>query len=201
MVPSYRTMVDNWDATMKTNWEDEATRPPHIQVYMDNFGPIPLTYHVHHIDNNHENNSPTNLIALPRTFHNNLHSDYAFYYNLAKDGRISKKLLQALLNYYNSKGYSLSKNFTKVLVEYLITTVDPDLKSEPPQIIYKDRDRHENMLKKVRGALAPLYKQNDLLFGSGGIYDKLSKKQVDKCFKKVLKEVSELYSKVKENQA
>ena len=45
----------------------------HRRVYEDAHGPIPTGYDVHHIDFNHENNDPSNLVALPRDEHHRLH--------------------------------------------------------------------------------------------------------------------------------
>lgn len=188
---------------MNKSWNEvvAADRPEHVNVYISKFGPIPPRHHIHHIDNNHENNDPNNLMALPRIFHNNLHSNYAFYYNLASKGKMSKRLLQAVLEYYHIMGYSLSKKFATVFVEYLTANLDPDFKLEPAPVVYIDREPRDNdKLKKVRKVLAPFHKQNDLLFGSGGIYDKLSKKQADNCLRKVLKAASELYLEIKESQ-
>lgn len=188
-------MADDRHATMSKNWEDESTRPAHIQVYIENFGPIPIKHRVHHIDNNHDNNDPNNLIALPRAFHKSIHSDYYFYYNLATQGRINKKVIQELLEYYRNMGYSLSKKFSTTLVEYLLLNYDPSLKPEMPPIVKKEPT--PDMLKRVRLVLAPFYKQNELLFGSGGIHSKLSKEQVDNCLKKLLKTASALYLEIK----
>ena len=41
----------------------------HRKIYEDNFGPIPVGYHIHHKDGNTENNSPDNLQALPASIH------------------------------------------------------------------------------------------------------------------------------------
>lgn len=185
---------------MNKSWNNAAPadRPNHINVYISNFGPIPNRHHIHHIDNNRENDCPTNLMALPRVFHNNLHSNYSFYFDLATQGKINKQLLQSVLDYYIRMNYSLRKKFSTVFVEFLLLNYDPSLKSEVAQTTPKDSEHRTALLKKVRGALAPYHKQNDLFFSPGGIYDKLSKKQVDKCFKKVLKTVSDLYSEVKE---
>lgn len=43
------------------------------QIYRENFGKIPKGHHVHHIDCNHSNNIPWNLIALDPRFHNHIH--------------------------------------------------------------------------------------------------------------------------------
>lgn len=46
----------------------------HRQIYIDNFGPIPKGYHIHHKDGNTENNSPDNLQAIPMKTHMSLES-------------------------------------------------------------------------------------------------------------------------------
>lgn len=105
---------------MTTNWADEATRPEHIKVYMENFGPIPLKYHVHHIDYNHDNNDPNNLIAIPRAFHKNLHSNPGFYLSMVRTNLVDKQLLLEVLDYYKQKGYSNQKSFMVVFVEFCL---------------------------------------------------------------------------------
>lgn len=199
MVPSYRIMVNNRDATMIKSWNEAAVAdsPDHINVYISNFGPIPPRHHIHHIDNNPENNDPSNLMALPRIFHKNLHSDYYFYFNLATKGRMNKQILQSVLDYYASMKYSLSKKFSVVFMEYLFLSYNREIKPEPVKVVYKDDERYVALSRRVKGALAPFHKQNDLFFGVGGVYNKLSKEQVDKCLEKVLQTISELYSEVK----
>lgn len=46
----------------------------HRQIYIDNFGPIPDGYHIHHKDGDTENNSPENLQALPAKVHISIES-------------------------------------------------------------------------------------------------------------------------------
>ena len=41
----------------------------HRQIYIDNFGPIPKGFHIHHKDGDTENNSPDNLQALSASAH------------------------------------------------------------------------------------------------------------------------------------
>lgn len=48
---------------------DQHQEPLHRQVYIDNFGPIPEGYHVHHKDGNTWNNSPDNLVAISPADH------------------------------------------------------------------------------------------------------------------------------------
>jgi hypothetical protein len=103
---------------MKT-WEDIGNRPLHIQIYIANFGEIPYRYHVHHIDCNHNNNDPSNLIALPRVFHRNLHSNPGFYASIGKNNLIDKKLLIEVYAYYRLKNYPLNKSFMVVFIEFL----------------------------------------------------------------------------------
>lgn len=184
------------------NWDDKAAadRPDHINIYIEHFGAIPKNHHIHHIDNDHENNDPRNLIALPRGFHKNIHSDYAFYYNIASSGMVNKELLQALLRYYAAQRYSLNKRFSKVLVEFLLSKYTPNFKKESLTSRPKAETQCANLLKRVRGALAPYYKQNDMLFGSNGIYSKLSEKQIKACFEKTSKMTSDLYLELKKGR-
>lgn len=45
----------------------------HRRICEDAHGPIPDGYDVHHIDFNHENNDPSNLVALSRAEHHQVH--------------------------------------------------------------------------------------------------------------------------------
>lgn len=49
-------------------WKD-TPRALHREIYSDFVGKIPKGFHVHHIDGNTENNSPSNLQALPPEEH------------------------------------------------------------------------------------------------------------------------------------
>lgn len=51
------------------NRRDQYKPSLHRQVYIDNFGPIPEGYHVHHIDGDTDNNSIANLVAMPHGEH------------------------------------------------------------------------------------------------------------------------------------
>lgn len=106
---------------MNKSWNDEPNKPEHIRVYIENFGRIPDNYHVHHIDNNHDNNDPNNLVAIPKSYHKSLHSNYGFYLSIARANLITKELLLELLQYYRDKGYSTQKSFMVVLVEFLLS--------------------------------------------------------------------------------
>lgn len=55
------------------------------RLYEDFYGiKIPKGYEVHHIDFNHSNNDPHNLVALPKDLHRRLHKAY-YEYNRVKD--------------------------------------------------------------------------------------------------------------------
>ena len=45
----------------------------HRLIYEATFGPIPEGFHVHHLDNNKENNDPNNMILLSKSNHHKLH--------------------------------------------------------------------------------------------------------------------------------
>lgn len=100
---------------------EEYLAQEHIKVYMQNFGDIPEKYHVHHIDNNRDNNSPDNLVALPRQFHKALHHNYAFYLSIARRNLVDKKLILDMLEYSESKGYRTDAYFCAVFVEFLLS--------------------------------------------------------------------------------
>ena len=45
----------------------------HRLIYEEVFGPIPEGFHVHHLDNDKENNDPSNMILLSKSNHHKLH--------------------------------------------------------------------------------------------------------------------------------
>lgn len=57
------------------SWNADLGRPDYLHrvIWQDNNGPIPEGFDVHHIDENPENNEPTNLEALSRQDHRMLH--------------------------------------------------------------------------------------------------------------------------------
>ena len=55
------------------------------KVFTDNFGDIPLGFHVHHLDGDRNNNTPDNLIAVSPELHYEIHSMQWERYNSKKD--------------------------------------------------------------------------------------------------------------------
>lgn len=58
---------------------------PHKKVYREHYGPIPKepngrSYHIHHIDGDHSNNSPENLQAVTAKEHRAIHKAQGDYY-------------------------------------------------------------------------------------------------------------------------
>lgn len=75
----YRRYPESKNRTHRVYYQHhgEWKKPPvflHRKIYEDNFGPIPKGHHVHHKDNNPDNNSPDNLEALPMAQHMSLTS-------------------------------------------------------------------------------------------------------------------------------
>lgn len=62
----------------------EPPRTLHREIYSDLVGKIPDGYHIHHIDGDTENNSPSNLQALPSREHTRI--------TLLEEGVVAKKL-------------------------------------------------------------------------------------------------------------
>ena len=51
-------------------YKNRTSAKVYRKIYEENFGPIPKepngrSYEIHHIDGNHSNNDPSNLIAVP----------------------------------------------------------------------------------------------------------------------------------------
>lgn len=42
-------------------------------IYRKHYGQIPMTFDIHHIDGNHKNDRPENLVAVPEIVHRNYH--------------------------------------------------------------------------------------------------------------------------------
>lgn len=74
------------------------------KIYEDNFGPIPTdelgrSYHIHHIDGNHDNNDPSNLMAVSMQEHYNIHyqqGDWAACVRLAQNLNRSQEEISEL---------------------------------------------------------------------------------------------------------
>jgi len=63
----------------------------HRRIYEKHYGSIPDGYHVHHIDGNHKNNDPTNLVAISIQEHYDIHKkqgDYGACWALIKTGHL-----------------------------------------------------------------------------------------------------------------
>jgi len=46
----------------------------HRRRYQENYGDIPPGHIIHHIDHNHKNNDPENLVAIPEGIHIRYHN-------------------------------------------------------------------------------------------------------------------------------
>lgn len=58
---------------------------PHRKIYREHYGPIPKepngrSYHIHHIDGDHSNNSPKNLRAVTVKEHRDIHKAQGDHY-------------------------------------------------------------------------------------------------------------------------
>ena len=45
----------------------------HRLIYEENFGPIPEGFHIHHLDNDKNNNALENLVLISKSNHHKLH--------------------------------------------------------------------------------------------------------------------------------
>lgn len=89
----------------------------HVKIYKQHYGDIPVdaegrTYQIHHIDGNHQNNDPTNLIAVSIQEHYDIHyeqGDYGACYLLARQMSFTSDQLSEIASKSNLKR---SKNGT-----------------------------------------------------------------------------------------
>ena len=58
----------------KSRWANGKNNSEHKVVYEQNFGPVPVGFHVHHRDENSWNNDPSNLEVLPGLEHRRIHA-------------------------------------------------------------------------------------------------------------------------------
>lgn len=79
-----------------------APVPLHRQIYIDNFGAIPDGYHIHHKDGNTENNSPSNLQALPRFEHLSYEAKLRWGGEEGKKARAEERERVRLANLYKT---------------------------------------------------------------------------------------------------
>jgi len=66
----------------------------HRKIYIENYGPIPDGYDIHHIDGNHSNNDPKNLKAVSLQEHYDIHykqGDYAAAHRIAQRMNMTKE--------------------------------------------------------------------------------------------------------------
>jgi len=63
------------------------------QKYIQHHGPIPDDWEIHHIDLNHDNNAMSNLIAVPKSVHDEITEAWHprfWYMDLGLDGEVDK---------------------------------------------------------------------------------------------------------------
>lgn len=87
----------------------------HRKIFIDNYGGIPKGFHVHHINHNHDDNRPENLVAIPNKLHGLYHYSYSqilFFkeHNLHNgDFRGNDFILSGLFQEYNKYNESVSE--------------------------------------------------------------------------------------------
>lgn len=59
------------------------------RIYRENYGAIPAGYHIHHKDNDHQNNCPSNLVAVTAEEHERIHTEEGSMYRGGGKGWIS----------------------------------------------------------------------------------------------------------------
>lgn len=64
-----------WRLNKQGYWENENFYKLHRKLYSIYYGPIPMSWEVHHCDRNPKNNNIENLIALPKEIHRKVHRE------------------------------------------------------------------------------------------------------------------------------
>lgn len=81
------------------------------KIYQNHYGPIPReadgrTFEIHHIDGNHQNNHPENLVAITLQEHYNIHlrqGDYGACALMAKKLKMTPSEISMLATKYNNE--------------------------------------------------------------------------------------------------
>lgn len=78
---------------------------------------IPKDWEIHHIDYCHTNNTPTNLVALPKALHQKLHRCYNDYIKVFKHFTLSDIKLHTGLQTNHTVFMEYLKNYLDVIEE------------------------------------------------------------------------------------
>ena len=73
------------------NWERQPMTI-YRRIYEQHHGSIPKGYHIHHIDGNHSNNDPSNLVAVTAKEHYDIHysqGDYGACWAMYRTGHLT----------------------------------------------------------------------------------------------------------------
>lgn len=99
----------------------------HRLIYEENFGPIPEGFHIHHLDNDKNNNALENLVLISKSNHHKLHFNMINNPNWG-NGRIDKAGGVTFLSAEKNKGRTMqeiiddlgySSNSVAVVFQYL----------------------------------------------------------------------------------
>lgn len=78
----------------------------HRLIYEENFGPIPEGFHIHHLDNDKNNNALENLVLISKSNHHKLHFNMINNPNWG-NGRIDKAGGVTFLSAEKNKGRTM----------------------------------------------------------------------------------------------
>lgn len=78
----------------------------HRLIYEENFGPIPEGFHIHHLDNDKNNNALENLVLISKSNHHKLHFNMINNPNWG-NGRIDKAGGVSFLSACKNKGMTM----------------------------------------------------------------------------------------------
>ena len=80
----------------------------HRLIYEENFGPIPEGFHIHHLDNDKNNNALENLVLISKSNHHKLHFNMINNPNWG-NGRIDKAGGVTFLSAEKNKGRTMQE--------------------------------------------------------------------------------------------
>jgi len=144
--------------------------PIYRKIYEEHYGPIPkddqgVSYDIHHIDGNPMNNDISNLVAVSRQEHYDIHyhqRDFSSCFSIAKRLNLSKEELSKLASFAGKIGGSKSRERVKNGTHNLLRRPDGSSSSGDR---YK-KGNHPFLKMKFDGRNNPRYDDTIYIFSN-----------------------------------